>query len=76
MADRESAVPAYRFYIFEKDGHVAGPPTFYELPDDDAALTEAKKVLGDRTIEVRRGNRLIGRFDPHRQRASTPKRFL
>ena len=69
-------MPAYRFYTFDKDGHVSGPPTCYELPDDAAALEEAKKILGDRAVEIRRGTRLIGRFDPHRQRASTPKRFL
>ena len=52
MADRESAVPVYRFYIFEKDGHVAGPPTFYELPDDDAALTEAKRFLATAPLRL------------------------
>jgi hypothetical protein len=69
-------VPAYRFYIFEKDGHVTGPPTFYELPDDVAALTEAKKILGDRTIEIRRGARLVGRFDPPPRSHVIPKKFL
>jgi hypothetical protein len=66
----ECAVPVYRFYIFEINGHVAGPPTFYELPNDDAALEEAKKILNDRAIEIWRGvnkvgrTRKIGRLDP------------
>jgi hypothetical protein len=68
MMDRshsgECAVPAYRFYVFEKNGHVTGPPIFYELPNDDAALEEAKKILNDRAIEVWRGVNKVGRLEP------------
>jgi hypothetical protein len=57
-------VPVYRFYIFEKNDCVTGPPTFYELPNDAVALKEAEKILEDRAIEIRRGVRKVGRLDP------------
>src|SRR5262249_36592326 len=52
------AVPVYLFYIFEKDGHVTGPPTIYELPNDATALKEAKKILNDRGIEIWRAAKI------------------
>jgi hypothetical protein len=59
----------YRFYIFEKEGHViTQPPTVYELPNDTAALKHAKKIIDDRTIEIWRYTRKIGRLDPRRSR--------
>ena len=70
------AVPVYLFYIFEKDGHVTGPPTIYELPNDTMALKEAKKILNDRAIEIWRHERKIGRFDPPSQPGVIPEKFL
>jgi hypothetical protein len=41
-------VPVYRFYIFEKEGHIiTQPPTIYELPNDAAALKTALSRFGD-----------------------------
>jgi len=62
----------YRFYIFEKEGHViTQPPTIYELPNDAAAIQQAKKIIDDRTIEIWRYTCKIGRLDPRRVRKAT-----
>ena len=59
----------YRFYIFEKEGHIiTQPPTVYELPNDAAALQQAKKIIDDRVIEVWRYTSKIGRLNPRRSR--------
>lgn len=60
----------YRFYIFEKNGQVAGPPTVYNLPNDAAALKEAKKIIDDRPIEIWRYTSKVGRLD-----ARGPRKF-
>jgi hypothetical protein len=61
------AVSLYRFYIFEKEGHiVAQPPKIYELPNDAAALKQAKKIVDDRAIEIWRYTSKIGRLNPRR----------
>jgi hypothetical protein len=60
-------MPEYRFYTVEKDGHLAGPPTVHNSLTDDAAVTEAKKLLGDRTIEIWQGTRVVYRLDPTRK---------
>jgi hypothetical protein len=58
-------VSLYRFYIFEKEGHiVAQPPKIYELPNDAAALKQAKKIVDDRAIEIWRYTSKIGRLYP------------
>ena len=65
-------MPVFRFYIFEKSGLVSGPPTFYELPDDDTALKAADKILNDRAIEIWRGasnngrGHKVGRLEPQK----------
>lgn len=57
----------YRFYIFEKEGHIiTQPPAIYELPNDAAALQQAKKIIGDRAIEIWRYTSKIGRLNPRR----------
>jgi hypothetical protein len=59
----------YRFYIFEKEGHIiTQPPTIYELPNDAAALQKAKRIIDDRVIEVWRYTSKIGRLSPRRTR--------
>jgi hypothetical protein len=57
-------VSVYRFYIFEKNDHVAAPPTIYELPDDAAALKQAKKIIDDRPIEIWRYTSKVARLNP------------
>jgi hypothetical protein len=59
----------YRFYIFEKEGHIiTQPPIIYELPNDAAALQQAKKIIDDRAIEIWRYTSKIGRLNPRRSR--------
>ena len=59
----------YRFYIFEKEGHIiTQPPTICELPNDAAALKHAKKIIDDRAIEIWRYTSKIARLDPRRLR--------
>jgi hypothetical protein len=57
------AVPVFRFYIFEKNGHVTGPRTIYELPNEAAAVEEGTKLLDDRVIEIWWGTRKVDRLD-------------
>ena len=56
----------YRFYIFDKNGDTATTMTRV-LPDDDAALTEAKKIICDGAVEIWRGagkGHKVARLDP------------
>jgi hypothetical protein len=65
----ECAMSLYRFYIFEKEGHIiTQPPKIYELPNDAAALKQAKKFIDDRAIEIWRYTSKIGRLNPRRSR--------
>ena len=57
-------MPEYRFYIVNKDGHFAGRPTIHNLQDDDAAVRQAKRLLGDRPIEIWQGARKIANIGP------------
>jgi hypothetical protein len=41
-----------------------GRPAIYELPNDAAALKEAKRILDDRPIEIWLGTRNVGRLEP------------
>jgi hypothetical protein len=43
-------MPDYRFYKIGGDGHVAGPPENIELPNDGAAMQEAKKSSTAKTL--------------------------
>lgn len=45
-------MPEYRFYEFNKDGHVIGPPALVEFADDEAAVAAAKRQLDKNPIEV------------------------
>lgn len=55
-------MPEYRFYKIRTDGHIAGPPPLVDLPDDSAAILEAKKVVEDLDIEIWQGSRLVARI--------------
>jgi hypothetical protein len=62
-------VSLYRFYIIEKEGHIiTQPPTIVELPNDAAALKQAKTIIDDRAIEIWRYTHKIGRLNPGRLR--------
>ena len=49
----------YQFYLLDRQGRTAGPPRFASFKDDAAALTEARKALGDQTIEIWQGDRCV-----------------
>jgi hypothetical protein len=52
----------YRFYIFDKKGDTATTMTRV-LPNDDAALTEAKKIVRDGAMEIWRGAHKVAHLD-------------
>jgi hypothetical protein len=60
-------MPDYRFYIVNKDGHIAEPATTHELPNDEAAVQEAKALLDGRIIEIWQGTRVVYRLDPKKR---------
>jgi hypothetical protein len=49
----------YRFYAIQKDGHIVGPPSDLNLPDDLAAVTEGKKLLSRNDIEIWERTRVV-----------------
>jgi hypothetical protein len=53
----------YRFYIFDKEGDTATTMTRV-LPNDDAALTEAKKIVRDGAMEIWRDAHKVAHLDP------------
>jgi hypothetical protein len=57
-------MPDYRFYKIGDDGHVAGPPENIELPNDGAAMQEAKKLINGQDVEVWQGARLVAYLVP------------
>ena len=52
----------YQFYLLDRRGHTARPPRVAPFRDDEAALAEARKMLGDQTIEVWQGDRCVATF--------------
>ena len=52
----------YQFYLLDRRGHTAGPPRVARFKDDEAALAEARKTLGDQTIEIWQGERCVATF--------------
>jgi len=52
----------YRAYPISNDGHFMHP-TVIPCADDQEAITEAKKLLNGRTIEVWAGSRLVARLE-------------
>ena len=49
----------YQFYLFDRQGQTAGPPRVASFKNDEAALADARKTLGDQTIEIWQGNRCV-----------------
>jgi hypothetical protein len=69
------AVPVYLFYIFEKDGHVTGSPTIYELPNDATALKEAKRFLTTALLRFGGTSAKSVASIPRHNRVLSPKNF-
>ena len=54
----------YRFYSIRKNGHIDVPPIDRELPDDRAAVYEARKYLDGHDIEIWQAQRLVAYVVP------------
>lgn len=52
----------YQFYLLDRQGRTARPPRIAAFADDKAALAEARKTLGEQTIEVWQGDRCVATF--------------
>jgi hypothetical protein len=52
-------MPEYRFFYLKKDGHVAGTPATYDLPNDGVAIEQARLLLNGRDIEIWEGARVV-----------------
>jgi hypothetical protein len=53
----------------DRQGRTARPPRVAQFRDDAAALAEARKALGDQTIEIWQGDRCVATL-LHMQRAA------
>lgn len=49
----------YKFYRVKTDGHVGGPACVRKLPNDQAALKEARAAVADGNIEIWQGTRMV-----------------
>ena len=49
----------YQFYLLDRQGRTARPPRVASFRDDEAALAEARRALGDQTIEIWQGDRCV-----------------
>ena len=59
-------MPEYRFYIIEKDGHIARPPTVIEFPDDNTAVETAnktKQLLEGLSVEIWQRSRIVAHLN-------------
>ncbi|MBI5323075.1 hypothetical protein [Bradyrhizobium sp.] len=59
----------YQFYLLDRQGRTARPPRIAPFMDDAAALAEARKALGDQTIEIWQGERCVATL-LHMQKAA------
>lgn len=56
---------AYRIYVLDLAGHVAGPPQIVECTDDQEAIRQARQCLDAKPIEVWDGAKRVGRVEPN-----------
>jgi hypothetical protein len=49
----------YQFYLLDRQGRTARPPRVAPFKDDQAALAEARKMLGGETVEIWQGDRCV-----------------
>lgn len=57
-------MPNYRFYPIRPDGHIAGAATDRDLPDDAAALKEARQMVDGLDVEVWCDARIVAYVTP------------
>jgi len=55
-------MPDYRFYTIEQDGHITTPSAELHLPNDAAALSEAKKLVNGHDVEIWQGKRIVAKI--------------
>jgi len=55
----------YRLYQIDCEGHVVGPPRIVQCERDEVAMTQARKYVEGRAIEVWRGGERVGVIPPH-----------
>jgi hypothetical protein len=55
-------MPDYQFYRNKRADHVGPPPKPYKLPNDAAAIEQAKKLLDGQDIEIWRGALVVGKL--------------
>ena len=58
-AYRGASMDNYQFYQFDRQGRTARPPRVASFKNDEAALADARKTLGDQTIEIWQGDRCV-----------------
>jgi hypothetical protein len=58
------AMPDYRIYVLDKDGHIKKPPEHIVCPEDAAAIERAREHLGGQSIEVWDHARFVTRLEP------------
>jgi hypothetical protein len=63
------AVPDYRIYTIDKQGHISGPPTVVDCTDDDEVLKRAQLTINGADVEIWQDARLVVRLpgDPERR---------
>ena len=61
-------MPDYRFYVVNKDGHIAGPPLVVDCADDEAAVKEAKQLVDGGVIEIWQRARKVKYLTPDKKR--------
>jgi len=55
-------MPDYQFYRNKKADQVGEPPQHHKLPNDAAAVEQAKKLLDGQAIEIWRGALIVGKL--------------
>jgi len=61
-------MPEYRVYFLDSSGHITGPPTLIDCPDDDKAETQARELLDDKTLEIWHRDRRVAVVSPPKNR--------
>lgn len=54
----------YSFYTIKATRQIGRPLPDHELPNDEAAIDEAKKLLKEEAIDVWYGIRFVAHLDP------------
>jgi hypothetical protein len=61
----------YRVYKLRNDGRISGPPHVIDCRDDEAAIREARRLLGSHVCEVWDLARFVARIGPAGKRTYT-----